>query len=408
MKKLRDARLAVRLGLLSAFGVLGVALVGLIGVSSISNLTGEMHRLNEVTATLRASVEGDMMHDALRADVLTALRASTPEEAKTAASDVADHTALFKTRLAEIKAVDLGPKVTATMATAAPSLTAYFAAAHDVAALAATDKAAAEAATPAFLKTFTVLEGDLSHVSDAVQSAAAAAQKHGDDAAAGARLQVTIFALLIAAFLVGLAVWLVRTITRPVRHMVGVLVAVAGGDLRPRVGSTSRDELGQMGVALDAALERTSDMVLAIGEGALTLAGSSEELSATSSQLGANAQHTASRAASASATAEQVGGNVQVVADGAQELSASIREIASQATEATRVAAEAGGKAIEAQSAMSDLGTSSAEIGEVVKVITSIAEQTNLLALNATIDAARAGEAGKGFAVVANEVKELA
>ena len=406
MKKLRDLRLAARLGLLSGLGVLGVTLVGLIGVTVVGNLTDEMHHLNQVSGSLRASVEADMMHDALRADVLSSLRmGADPDQI---ATDVQEHTKIFKSRLADLRAAHLGAKVDKVLDDAAPALKDYFAATLDITDKAATDIPAADAGIDDFQKTFTRLEHQMSKISDTVQSAATTAQHHGDDVATKARVELIAFAVLVALLLLALAVWLVRTITRPVGRMVDVLTAVAGGDLRPRVGVTTQDELGRMGDALDRALERTSDMVVAIGEGALTLAGSSEELSATSSQLGANADHTATRAATASATAEQVGVNVRVVADGAEELSASIREIASQATEATRIAAEASGKAAEAQAAMAELGTSSAEVGEVVKVITSIAEQTNLLALNATIEAARAGEAGKGFAVVANEVKELA
>jgi methyl-accepting chemotaxis protein len=145
-----------------------------------------------------------------------------------------------------------------------------------------------------------------------------------------------------------------------------------------------------------------------VAEKAQTLAGASEELTATSQQMAGNAEETSSQANVVSAASDQVNLNIQTVATGSEEMSASIKEIAHNANQATKVTSDAVVLAETTNTTVSKLGDSSAEIGQVVKVITSIAEQTNLLALNATIEAARAGEAGKGFAVVANEVKELA
>ncbi len=54
------------------------------------------------------------------------------------------------------------------------------------------------------------------------------------------------------------------------------------------------------------------------------------------------------------------------------------------------------------------LGESSQEIGEIVQLISDIADRTSILALNASIQAAMAGDAGQGFAVVAEEVERLA
>jgi methyl-accepting chemotaxis protein len=141
---------------------------------------------------------------------------------------------------------------------------------------------------------------------------------------------------------------------------------------------------------------------------AQTLAASSEELTAVSTQMSANAEETSAQANVVAAAAEEVSKNIETVATAAEEMSASIKEISSNTTEAAKIAGDAVRVAESTNATMSKLEKSSAEIGQVIKVITSIAQQTNLLALNATIEAARAGEAGKGFAVVANEVKELA
>jgi methyl-accepting chemotaxis protein len=216
---------------------------------------------------------------------------------------------------------------------------------------------------------------------------------------------VSLLALLLAATL---AVLITRSLTRPLTRTVGLLRAVAGGDLSTRLTDTSDDELGQMGSALNETLDQMSDTVDGIARSSATLSSASEELSAVSQQMSAAAEETAVQAGSVSVAAEQVSNNVQSVSAGAEELGASITEIAKSATEAAQVAGQAVRVAEQANSTVLRLGASSMEIGEVVKVITSIAEQTNLLALNATIEAARAGEVGKGFAVVAGEVKDLA
>jgi methyl-accepting chemotaxis protein len=203
--------------------------------------------------------------------------------------------------------------------------------------------------------------------------------------------------------------WLVRTkIVRPLTSLQALTTAMGEGDLTVRLENAGRDEIAQMGDALNHALDRLGGALRDISQGARSLTASSQEVTEVSRQMAAHADDSANQANAVSAASEQVSTNVSVAASSAEELMVSIREISRSSNEAAQVARSAAEVAARTDQRIGKLGQSSVEIGKVVKVITSIAEQTNLLALNATIEAARAGEAGKGFAVVANEVKELA
>jgi methyl-accepting chemotaxis protein len=243
------------------------------------------------------------------------------------------------------------------------------------------------------------------------EAQAAAAE---EQAAAGQTLAGTVTTQIVVALAVGLLVAatlafaVVRMLTRTIRSVQTSIEALAHGDLTVSPEARSRDEVGRMASALDAAQAELRSVMAGVVSSADAVAASSEELSASSAQISASAEETSAQSGVVSSAAEEVSRNVATVAAGAEQMGASIREISQNANEAARVAAQAVTEAEATTRTITELGTSSQEIGAVVKVITSIAEQTNLLALNATIEAARAGEAGKGFAVVANEVKELA
>jgi methyl-accepting chemotaxis protein len=230
---------------------------------------------------------------------------------------------------------------------------------------------------------------------------------NGDNRSLNLTMAVTTFAALGIGIFV--AIFLSRAIAGATQSVLVQAEAIAAGDLtRDDLKVRSRDELGDLTVAINKMSSSLKRMILAITENAMHVASASEELNSTSQQITANSEETSAQADVVSKAAQTVSQNLQTVATGAEEMGASIKEIAKNATEAARVATGAVKVAETTTATVSKLGDSSTEIGQVIKVITSIAQQTNLLALNATIEAARAGEAGKGFAVVANEVKELA
>src|SRR5205807_1971389 len=120
----------------------------------------------------------------------------------------------------------------------------------------------------------------------------------------------------VAAFLIGgtalgiviLVVLIMRSVSARLGKTMQVFeaVAAAGGDLTREISVFGDDDIGQLGHGLDRFLTTLRVEVAGIGKNATTLAGSSEELSAVSTQMSANAQETAAQAGAVSTASEQV------------------------------------------------------------------------------------------------------
>jgi methyl-accepting chemotaxis protein len=404
-----DRPLGVKLAALVVAGALALAVFAILTVQALQG-TGERQSTllssNEATST---ALEADMMHDAVRADVLQALLSGgTGDLYAGAAQDLQEHAGRFRGVLAGIAGRGLGSDVSGAVEDVTPDVEAYLSEADRVVTLAGRDPAAARAEYARFGQQFSALEESLPSVGEAVgRHASGAVQQATDERHTAIALSIAVAAVGVA--LLAVLGWVItRSVVGPL-HRVGALVAaLAEGDLRGTSGVTSRDEVGRMATALEASMANMREVVAAIGDSSTTLASATEQLSASAQDMARLADESSAQSGVVATAAGQVSNNVQTVAAGSEQMGASIREIAQNAAEVARVASEAVTAADATTSTVARLGESSLEIADVVRVITGIAEQTNLLALNATIEAARAGEAGKGFAVVANEVKELA
>ena len=216
--------------------------------------------------------------------------------------------------------------------------------------------------------------------------------------------KVRFYAFLIACLLgaVGTISWVTgRAMTRGLHEVDAVTEQAAAGDLTVRVALESKDELGQMGQALNTMMEKFETSMSQVQQAAQQTASAAQQLAAGSEQLSSGAQEQASSLEETAASLEQMTSTVKQNADNAKQ--------ANQMAATARDGAEKGGTVVkEAVAAMEAITKSSKQIAEIITTIDEIAFQTNLLALNAAVEAARAGEQGRGFAVVASEVRALA
>jgi methyl-accepting chemotaxis protein len=404
-----DRPLGVKLAALVTAGAVALAVFAFITVQAL-NGTGQT--ADELLASAEASEDvllADMMHDAVRADVLQALLSEGQGALyEGAVSDLADHSSTFRAIIDEALADDLSPEVVAALESVQAPVEDYLNSAQHIVSTAGVDPIAARAEYPAFAGAFGTLEEELPTVGDAVSAYAQAAAEHSSEQRSTAITLSLIVAAVGVLVLAGLGWIVTSSVVRPLKKVGAVLDQMAEGDLRGSAGVVSKDEVGRMAASLEASMANVRAVMTAIGDSSTTLASATEQLSASAQDMARLADESSAQSGIVASAAGQVSNNVQTVSAGSEQMGASIREIAQNASEVSHVAAQAVEVADTTTQTVAKLGESSLEIASVVKVITSIAEQTNLLALNATIEAARAGEAGKGFAVVANEVKELA
>ena len=218
---------------------------------------------------------------------------------------------------------------------------------------------------------------------------------------ASARLALVLFsatALLLGAVL---AQWLVRSISRPIRAASETAGRVASLDLRQDIEGHSRDEAGQMLLALGAMQGALRELVLRVRESVHNVRATAGEIAQGNTHLSARTEDAAASLQQTTAALAQVMRNVHQSSDAAGQA-----ERLSGA--AAAVAAQGGEVVSQVVNTMQDIHRASHKVADITGVIDSIAFQTNILALNAAVEAARAGDAGRGFAVVASEVRQLA
>ncbi len=250
---------------------------------------------------------------------------------------------------------------------------------------------------PAQKAYFDALDGLLKYQDDLLDASTNATQS------AAASMSVVIGGTVAIALVVGvlMALWIIRSITRPIVQAVSISRAVAAGNLGMQFDSSGKNEIAQLLQALQDMQTGLVQVVHNVRQGSDAVSTASAEIAQGNLDLSARTESQASALQQTAASMAELSSNVNQNADNA-------RTANQLALNATAVAVQGGQVVGQVVDTMKGISESSRRIADIIQVIDGIAFQTNILALNAAVEAARAGEQGRGFAVVASEVRSLA
>ncbi len=165
--------LKARLILLITGALVALLAVGAMGVRSTQQQAQFGEQANVLTDVLRAQMQADMMHDAVRGDVLNALRlgaeaSTTDSDRKSVEDDLAEHLASFHKQITFLGEQHL-PAIDAQLGALKADVAAYEKAARETVSAAFANKKSSAQAWTGFESQFKALEGTMEKFGDSIQ-----------------------------------------------------------------------------------------------------------------------------------------------------------------------------------------------------------------------------------------------
>jgi methyl-accepting chemotaxis protein len=284
--------LRTRMFAVAVLGAIGTIIVGSVGYAGLNRSLSATEELSTAAVMQREQMQADMMHDAIRSDVYSALLASTTADsvrAREAATDLAEHVTEFEGAIASVAASSKSSKLNAQLVTLKPALEAYARDANKLVKDVVDGAFSTRAEITAFEAQFKRLEEEMGAFGDIIGTEALDASASASTLFERAKLLMVVISIVIIAFSLLASMFTQRHITSGlariserttalgqncITDLRNAMTAMTHGDLTLPVVKktalmdvTSRDELGALTETLNTMISMAHTMVDAFANG---------------------------------------------------------------------------------------------------------------------------------------------
>lgn len=307
------------------FGMFGAAvatLVGGFGLFAASRLGSSIDILVGSDAAMAVSMEADMMHDAIRADAYKALLGAGKNDAAMVSEsqqDYKEHAQTFHEALKRLSDLPIDDKSRQLLPQVQPLVDQYIESAATVIQSAAVEPKLAEAALPQLHESFKKLEAVMGELSESITSNSESHQTEATALRDQTKYQIAAILLFATAGIVFFALWLARSMSRPLEHAAQVSDQLAQGNLTTRINLSGNDETVLLLQSMSRMQANLADIVRGVKMNAEGVATASAEIAQGNTDLSMRTEQQASALEETAASMEQLGSAVRQNADSAQQ-----------------------------------------------------------------------------------------
>jgi len=284
--------LRAKLFLLAFLGVAGTTVVGGIGYLALGKSIATAEGLNASASTQRAQMEVDMVHDAIRSDVFSAMLAAQTANDKRRADaegDLQEHAKTLEEGIARVASDTRHPEIAAAAQALRPDIATYVKKARAVQGAAVSgDQIALAQALVGFEESFVKLEKELGALGDQIQANTASISAASATSFSRAKLVVVLSSVLVILIALGVGFVIERRITSSLLAVVervqtlrgaciselrAALDAMTRGDLTATIAPrtqplpvTSKDEIGVLTTNVNDIIAQTQATVSSFEE----------------------------------------------------------------------------------------------------------------------------------------------